>query len=103
MQIQKSIEGKLQAAFQPQHLTVVNESSKHNVPPGSESHFNVTIVCDEFDGLMLIKRHRLINAALKEELDGQIHALALHTLTPAEWAAQEGQVPDSPDCKGGGR
>lgn len=103
MQMQNSIEGKLQTALQPQHLAVVNESSKHNVPPGSESHFNVTIVCDEFEGLMLIKRHRLVNAALKEELAGQIHALALHTLTPAEWAAQNGQVPDSPDCQGGGR
>jgi len=29
-----------------------------------------------------------------------VHALALHTFTPEEWAAS-GQVPDSPDCRGG--
>jgi len=103
MQIQNTIEGKLQTALRPQHLTVVNESFKHNVPAGSESHFNVTIVCKEFEGMMLIKRHRLVNAALKQELSGQIHALALHTLTPAEWESQGGQVPASPDCEGGGR
>lgn len=103
MQMQNTLEGKLKAAFNPEHLEVVNESSNHNVPAGSESHFKVTLVCQDFEGLMLIKRHRLVNAALKEELSGQIHALALHTLTPAEWTAQNGQVPQSPDCKGGGK
>lgn len=103
MQMQSTIEHKLEQAFHPQHLAVLNESSKHNVPAGSESHFNVTVVSEAFEGLMLIKRHRLVNAALKDELAGQIHALALHTLTPAEWAAQGGQVPESPDCRGGGR
>lgn len=101
MQTQSTIESKLQAAFNPHHLAVTNESYKHNVPAGSESHFNVTIVCDEFEGQMLIKRHRAVNAVLKEELSGQIHALALHTFTASEWAAQSGAVPASPDCQGG--
>ncbi len=103
MQMQNTIEGKLKSAFDPKHLSVENESSNHNVPAGSESHFKVTIVCEDFDGLMLIKRHRLVNAVLKEELAGHIHALALHTLTPSEWEAQAGEVPTSPDCQGGGR
>lgn len=103
MSIQSSIEEKLTTAFSPQHLAVVNESANHNVPPGSESHFNVTLVCQDFEGLMLIKRHRLVNSVLKDELDGKIHALALHTLTSSEWAAQGGLTPASPDCQGGGR
>ena len=32
------------------HLDVVNESHKHNVPKGSESHFNLLVVSDAFEG-----------------------------------------------------
>jgi len=103
MRVQHTIEEKLKEAFAPSHLAVVNESDSHNVPAGSESHFNVTVVSEAFDGLMLIKRHRLVNGALQEELDGVIHALALHTMTPKEWHEKDGQTPASPDCKGGAR
>ena len=40
--IENQIETKLTSAFQPAFLDVENESHKHNVPPGSESHFRVT-------------------------------------------------------------
>ncbi len=100
MSTQTIITEKLQSAFAPQHLEVINESHMHNVPAGSESHFKVVIVSDEFIDKMLITRHRLVNAALKDELDGGIHALALHTMTHDEWLAK-GQAPDSPPCMGG--
>ena len=32
--IEESISKKLASKFQPQHLEVINESSKHNVPKG---------------------------------------------------------------------
>lgn len=102
MTIQSIIQSKLSNAFHIGHLDVVNESHMHNVAPGSESHFKVTIVSENFDNLMLIKRHRLVNAALSEELQ-QIHALALHTLTPQEWSDRQGKVSDSPNCRGGGK
>ncbi|MDH3388796.1 MAG: BolA/IbaG family iron-sulfur metabolism protein, partial [Gammaproteobacteria bacterium] len=69
---------------------------------GSESHFKVTIVSDTFRDQMLIKRHRMVNKTLEQELR-QIHALALHTLTPEEWQARQGAVADSPRCRGGGK
>jgi len=100
--MQSTIESRLVASFNIEHLDVINESHMHNVAPGSESHFKVTIVCEDFDDLMLIKRHRLVNTALAEEIQ-QIHALALHTLTPAEWLARQGKVADSPNCRGGGK
>jgi BolA protein len=50
----------------------------------------------------LIKRHRLVNKALEQELQ-QIHALALHTMTASEWTERGGCVTDSPPCKGGGK
>lgn len=102
MSMQETIEGKLSIELSPDHLEVVNESFMHNVAPGSESHFKVTVVSRAFDGLMLIKRHRLVNKTLEQEL-AQIHALALHTLTPEEWQEREGVVADSPRCRGGGK
>jgi BolA protein len=104
--IQNSITAKLNEAFKPEHLEVINESYMHNVPEGSESHFKVTIVCDDFKGKMLIARHRMVNKVLKNELkqapaNGGIHALALHTMTMQEWF-EKGRTPDSPECLGGG-
>ena len=75
----------------------------HNVAPGSESHFKVTLVSSQFNGKMLIARHRLINGILAEELNGKIHALALHTLTPDEYFERAGKVAESPLCMGGGK
>ncbi len=100
MSKQQQIETRLQDRFKPMHLEVVNESHMHNVPPGSESHFKVTLVSEQFDGQMLIKRHRAVNQAMAELMD-QIHALALHTMTPEEWFAKGGQAPESPPCLGG--
>ena len=103
--IQKSITNKLKHAFSPEHLEVINESYMHNVPEGSESHFKVVIVCDDFANKMLIARHRLVNKVLKDELNkdqsaGGIHALALHTMTMEEWF-KKGKSPESPKCLGG--
>ena len=102
MTMQQTIKAKLANEFQTEFLQVENESHMHNVAPGSESHFKVTIVSPQFDELMLIKRHRLVNQALKQEIE-QIHALALHTLTPSEWQERGGQVAASPKCRGGGK
>ena len=85
----------------PLFVDVVNESHKHNVPEGSESHFNVTVVSEEFEGKGLVARHRLVNDLLARELAGPVHALALHTLTPDEWFEKGGGTQDSPECLGG--
>ncbi|MEE1673886.1 MULTISPECIES: BolA family protein [Agarivorans] len=100
MRVETLITNKLQQHFAPVHLEVVNESNMHNVPAGSESHFKVTIVSEAFEGKRLLQRHRAVNQLLAEELQNEIHALAMHTLTPAQWAEQQ-QVPDSPQCRGG--
>lgn len=102
MTVEHDIRTKLEQALQPQYLEVLNESNRHNVPPGSESHFKVVVVCDDFAGKQLLARHRMINKILAAELAGGIHALALHTLTPDEWA-QTGGAPASPPCMGGGK
>ncbi len=102
MSMQQQIERRLEAELDPEFLEVQNETHMHNVPPDAESHWKVTVVSPKFEGLMLIKRHRLVNEALREELK-QVHALALHTLTPEEWFEKAGKVADSPPCEGGGK
>ena len=44
MTVQKEITDKLNDALPIEHLEVINESGKHNVPPGAESHFKVVVV-----------------------------------------------------------
>jgi len=98
--MQQKIFGELEVAFDPQYLTVENESHRHNVPPGSESHFKVTIATTAFEGQRLVQRHQSVNRTLKEVLES-IHALALHTYTPSEWQARGEAAPQSPNCLGG--
>lgn len=102
MTIQATIEAKLRQEFNADFLQVENESHRHNVAPGSESHFKVTIVSGTFRDQLLIKRYRLVNQTLAEELR-QIHALALHTFSPEEWEQRAASVADSPACRGGGK
>ena len=101
MQMQNIIENKLNETLKPEFLDVLNESHMHS-GPATESHFKVVAVSKAFEGKMLIARHRMINAALAEELQ-QIHALALHTMTPDEYYEKAGKVADSPQCEGGSK
>lgn len=102
MMMHATIEAKLRTAFAPAHLDVINESHRHRVPAGSESHFKVILVSERFAGQRTIARHRAIYTVLAQELEGELHALALHTYTPDEWAAAQGQAPASPSCGGAG-
>ena len=103
MKMSETIQTKLTEGLFPRHLEVVNESHKHNVPPDSESHFKVTLVSASFEGENLLERHRQIYALLNFEMSQKlIHALALHTFTPAEWE-KKATLRDSPPCLGGSK
>jgi BolA protein len=79
---------KLTGAFAPASLRVVDESHQHEGHaghrPGGETHFRVYIVSDAFRGKSRVERHRMINAALAQELAGRVHALAVHASAPGE-------------------
>ncbi len=47
-------------------------------------HFEAVVVCDAFRGKLPLARHRMVYATLGERMGGEIHALALRTLTPDE-------------------
>ena len=102
LRIQQSIEVKLHDEFEPSFCEVINESDRHSVPENSETHFKLTIVSKSFEAKGLVARHQAVYRLLSDELAGPVHALALHTYTEDEWQ-QQGNAPDSPDCRGGGR
>lgn len=96
-----SIRKKLTDTLQPSFLDVINESYMHSVPKGSETHFKVVIVTDKFESLPLIKRHRMVNETLQEELQTGVHALSIIAKTPKQWEDSGGSVSKSPACRGG--
>ena len=52
-------------------------------------HFEAIVVSEAFAGKLPLARHRLVYATLGERMGGEIHALALKTLTPAEAGARD--------------
>jgi BolA protein len=96
MSMRETIRERL-SGLASQHCEVLDESHMHS--RGLETHFKAVLVSPEFEGLNAVKRHQKVYARMGE-LMGRIHALALHTYTPQEWAAQ-GVAPDSPTCRGG--
>ena len=86
--VSETIRRKLNAAFAPEQLEVVDDSAKHKghagAPEGGESHFTVTVVSPRFVGVGRVERQRRINDALAEELAGPIHALSIKALAPGE-------------------
>ena len=72
---------KLTAAFGPSLLEIVDDSESHRghsgFQDGGESHFNVKIRSDAFEGMTRVNRHRAVHAALGPDIIGRIHALAL--------------------------
>jgi len=79
---------KLTEAFAPARLDVADESHQHEghagARPGGETHFRVTIVAEAFRGRSRLDRHRMVNAALAEELKSGVHALAIHASAPGD-------------------
>lgn len=103
MSVAEAIEHKIRAALPVTYLTVENESHRHSVPVNSETHFKLVLVSEAFDGQMPVRRHQRLYQVLAEELNGPIHALALHLFTPQEWSQRQGDVASSPDCRGGSK
>ena len=88
MAMRDTISNKLQEAFTPESLQVVDESHLHEGHsghrPSGETHFRVYIVSQAFKGKTRVDRHRMINSALAAELAGSVHALAIHAQAPGE-------------------
>jgi acid stress-induced BolA-like protein IbaG/YrbA len=53
---------------------------------GADAHFSALVIAKAFEGKTRIEQHRMIYALFRDEMaGGEVHALALKTVTPAEW------------------
>ena len=94
--IEKKIINSLNRNFKLASLKIVNESFMHNVPEGSESHFKIVIVSDNFIKKSLIQRHKEVYKALGEIMN-DIHALSIHAFDNMEFELNP-MILDSPQC-----
>lgn len=83
-----AIHNKLTEALTPIRLEVVDDSARHaghaGARPGGETHFNLVIESQAFDGLSKVARQRLVYRILSDELAGSLHALSVKALAPGE-------------------
>lgn len=81
MNTAEAMRQKLQAAFAPERLEVVDDSESHRGHggwrEGGGTHFNVVIRAAAFNGLGRVARSRAVHAVLRDELEGGVHALGL--------------------------
>ena len=94
--IESTIKNLLIDKFNPSLLSITNESYMHNVPEGSESHFKLVIVSDEFKNLSNVKRHQQIYKALNKPMES-IHALSIYSFSKDEYKDNP-MILDSPNC-----
>ena len=96
MSTKQRIEAKLNEAFKPESLAVIDEShlhaghhhhgsDHHAAFDGSgETHFRVRLVSGAFSGESRVARQRAINKVLADELSGGVHAPAIEASAPGE-------------------
>jgi len=76
-----TLQAKLDAAFAPDHLEVVDESEQHRGHggwrEGGETHFRVVMRSPALAGMSRVERSRAVHKVLEAELAGRVHALAL--------------------------
>ena len=94
--IESQIINTLSTSMNLSSLKIINESFMHNVPKGSESHFKIIVVTNDFNNLSIIKRHKLIYKTL-DSLMNKIHALSIHAFNEEEFKLNP-IILDSPEC-----
>ncbi|MFT7234579.1 MAG: BolA protein [Methylophagaceae bacterium] len=74
------------AILNPSHLAIKDDSALHVGHAGNTGggHYTVIIVSKQFDGLSLLKRHRLVYEAAGTLMKQDIHALSIQARTPQE-------------------
>ena len=74
---QEELHRRLQDAFPGAEVAVQDLA-------GDGDHYRARIVSEVFRGLSRVRQHQLVHQALGGRVGGEIHALALETLAPAE-------------------
>ena len=87
--IREQILNTVQAALNPSHIDVVDDSHKHAGHSGSrpegETHFRLLIVSEAFIGKSKVARQREVYRILEPLMKSHVHALQLFTYAPDEY------------------
>jgi len=79
----EQIRQRLTDALAPVELEVLDEGHKHATHANAgKGHFHVRIVSPAFAGVLPLKRHRMVYAALDGLMDQGIHAISLDAKAP---------------------
>ncbi|MHB8248379.1 MAG: BolA family protein [Acidithiobacillus sp.] len=87
------LESQLRAALHPELLEIKDRSEAHSAHEQSAGggHYEILVVTEQFQGLALLARHRLVYAATAGV--PHIHALSIKAMTPAEMRQQAAAAP----------
>ncbi len=82
----EKIEHKMKTELSATSVEVIDDSWKHagHAQAGGGGHFTLSLVSEKFEGVSLLNRNRMVFDVLKEEMKGEIHALAVKAKTPGE-------------------
>lgn len=75
-----AIRSRLQTAFAPTELDVIDDSHRHSGHEGARDgrgHFRVRLVSAAFAGMTPVAKHRAVYAALDDLMQTDIHALSI--------------------------
>jgi len=81
------IRQRLSVHLDPESVEIEDQSHLHAGHAGAASgggHFEVVVVAQNFSGLNMLARHRLVYDALGEAMRNEIHALSIKAYTPDE-------------------
>jgi BolA protein len=90
MSVTETMRAKLEEAFRPERLELLDESEKHRGHmgwrEGGETHFHLRMTAGAFAGESRVARQRAVNRVLAEELADRVHALSMELSAPGEGA-----------------
>lgn len=81
----EQVESLLTQAFPGETVQVEN-------PQGDGEHYQVLIVSGQFQNKSMVEQHQMVYAALGGAMHSKIHAMALRTYTPEQWAKRGGRA-----------
>ena len=75
---EKEVQALLEKDFPDSDIAIVDTR-------GSGDHFEIMVVSDNFEGVAILERHRMIHSALGENLGASIHAVEIKAYTKKQW------------------
>lgn len=84
----QTIRKRLQTAFLPDLLNLVDDSHLHIGHSGNKGggHYRIHIVSQQFAGMTRLARQRAVQDTLHDLYSAQIHALSIRAQTPEEYS-----------------